>query len=412
MHITELFLSAFSGINNNRKRAFLTMFGIIVGIASVITILCVGQGLKGAINDQFDELGVDQITLTNKTNDDGIIESEDILTLKDVSYLKGYKPLLAISPKQSISFVEAVDTLDKNKVKDINLIGVNEDYYKLFKDNKILYGRTISKRDVDNMSMVTVIPNGLSKEVFGTENSVGKKLTLKTSLGSIDFKVIGVKKDNNSELTKMFNVPIDIIVPISYTQMLKNNDDNLSSITFKVNSTNNMNVFGNSIIRLLQIKNGTNDAYKYTSIESEIDQINSILSIFTIFLTSVASISLLVGGVGVMNIMLVSVTERTKEIGIRKSLGATNANIKFQFLIESAILSGIGGVIGILLGLFTGFTLTSVASIIFNMEIIPSISILSVIVVITISCGIGILFGVYPAGKAAKLDPIESLRFD
>ncbi len=407
MHITELFLSAFSGITNNKKRTFLTIFSIMVGITSVITILCVGQGLKGAINDQLDSFGVDQITITNKKNYSGLLDSADSLKISDIAYLKSYKPIKGVSAQLSTSFKEAVDIPSKDKGIDASLIGINEDYYIMDKHN-ILYGRKILKEDVESMSMVAVITNGLSNLIFGTENSVGKNLILKTHLGRLRFKIIGIEDDEYSFYDSYANV----YVPISYVQMIKNNNDKLSRLIVKVNDIKNVNEFGNNIIRFLEIKNNTNNVYKYRIEDSEIKDINSTISMFTIFLTSVASISLLVGGVGVMNIMLVSVTERTKEIGTRKSLGATNANIKLQFLIESAILSGLGGIIGILSGLSLGFIITSFASTIFNMKILPSISILSIVVVISISCSIGILFGVYPASKAAKLDPVESLRFE
>jgi len=409
MNILESFKMAISSILSNKMRSFLTMLGIIIGISSVITIVSLGNGGKNYIADQFAKMGSNTVTLS--VDSSKVEQTSDYFTLDDVKQIKNRVDTAKyISPNVSEKGTARTDT----KTNTANITGVNADY-SLISNVEIVYGRFLNDREVEEGKSVAVIDQTSAKALFGTDDVVGKSFKLGPTASSKSATVIGVSKASSmfgggggGRSRSGDSTPALVTVPVTFLQTLYPIDFNISTLSITSTSQANTIQTGDDALKIVQTKhdNKTLDLYKAANSASMLESINQVLGIFTTFLSAVAAISLLVGGIGVMNIMLVSVTERTKEIGIRKAIGATTNAILFQFLTESVILSLIGGLIGMAIGLISAQIIGSFAS------IVPSVSILVVLEVILFSSAVGIFFGIYPAKKAAKLNPIDALRYE
>lgn len=399
MNLTESVKSAVINVFSNKMRSILTMLGIIIGISSVIMITSVGTGFKNSISDTFSQMGIEGIKLMIKTDKE--IKNSDYFTENDITFLKQNPNVNHVSP-----VVMDTCTVNLRTVGDTQnciVLGTNNEL-KYSQSIKITNGRFLMDKDSSNHSNVVVIDGKLSRKIFGREDSVGEKIKAKFKTVSIDLTVVGIFKSEDVSVSA-FNMPSYVYVP--YTTLLEfSSSKNLDTFLITAYDKNKLDALSTEIVRLLEIRHNTSEKYYTQNIVQTMESINNTLNMVTSFIVLVAAISLLVGGIGVMNIMLVTVTERTREIGIRKSLGATNANIKFQFLIEAVILTVIGGILGIILGYSGGSILGSIVN------VSPDFSIGAVFITVLISSAIGIIFGVYPAGKAAKLDPIEALRYE
>jgi len=410
MNILESLKMAISSILSNKMRSFLTMLGIIIGISSVITIIGLGNGGKNYIGEEFAKMGSNTVTLN--VDPSKVEQVSDYFTLDDVKQIKDRVGTAKyISPNVTKKGTARTDT----KTSTANVTGVNTDY-SLISNVEIVYGRFINEREVEEGKSVAVIDQTSAKALFGTDDAVGKSFKLGPVGSSKSATVVGVSKASS-----MFgsgrsgppsrsgdSTPTLVTVPVTFLQTLFPLDFNISTLTMTSTSQENSVQTGNEALKILQTKhdNKATDLYKATNSASMLESINQVLGIFTTFLSAVAAISLLVGGIGVMNIMLVSVTERTREIGIRKAIGATTNAILFQFLTESVILSVIGGLIGMTLGIVAAQIIGSFVG------ITPSVSILVILETILFSSAVGIFFGIYPARKAAILDPIDALRYE
>lgn len=410
MNILESLKMAISSILSNKMRSFLTMLGIIIGISSVITIIALGNGGKNYIGEEFAKMGSNTVTLN--VDPSKVEQASDYFTLDDVKQIKDRVGTVKyVSPNVTEKGTARTDT----KTSTANVTGVNTDY-SLISNVEIVYGRFLNEREVEEGKAVAVIDQTSAIALFGTDDVVGKTFKLGPVGSSKSATVVGVSKASS-----MFggsrsgppsrngdSTPTLVTVPVTFLQTLFPLDFNISTLTMTSTSQSNSVQTGNDALKILQAKhdNKTADLYKATNSASMLESINQVLGIFTTFLSAVAAISLLVGGIGVMNIMLVSVTERTKEIGIRKAIGATTNAILFQFLTESVILSVIGGLLGMTLGIVAAQIIGSFAG------INPSVSILVILETILFSSAVGIFFGIYPARKAAKLDPIDALRYE
>lgn len=402
MNFLESFKVAIGSIMSNKMRSFLTMLGIIIGISSVITIVSLGKGGQSAITGEFEKIGVNLLEVKVDTNTN--LNKDDYFTMKDV---KNISERISDVKNAAPIFQTSGQIKTEKYTKRAIIVGTNNDYTSVTTLD-ILYGRFINNKDVLLGNNVILIDNLSAKKLFGYEDCTGKTVKVGNNSSTVNATIIGVFKNESEPYAASFaeNMPIYIYCPITFTEKLFSNNFNIGQIEVSINSNKNLEAASSNIVRLLEVTHHNKDKYKAESIMKQLEQVNNILNIFTMIIGAIAGISLLVGGIGVMNIMLVSVTERTREIGIRKAIGATRKDILIQFLIESVIISLIGGVIGMLLGVFAAYGIGSV------LKVTPSVSIATIFIAFAFSSAVGIFFGIYPANKASKLDPIEALRYE
>lgn len=398
MNFIENFKMAIDSIKANKMRSFLTMLGIIIGISSVITIVSLGSGGKNSIVGEFEKMGANNMTITVDTNN---LQGNDYITLKDIDAIKTkVNTVKYVSP----IFQQRGKISSEGKVKSASITGSNEQYNQI-NNSTILYGRFFNQNELLNGKAVVVIDENSVKDLFGYSDVIGKTIKVGSDTLSKSVTIIGVTESVNMGPQRDTAF---LITPITFLKNLYPNADRISSLTLTADLKEDSELAAKSAINILESRhnNSGKDVYKAQSMMERLSQVDNILSIFTTFIAAVAAISLLVGGIGVMNIMLVSVTERTREIGIRKAIGATTKTILIQFLTESSIVSLIGGIIGLIIG----FTASQLIGLIVG--ITPTISVSAVLGVILFSSAIGIFFGIYPAKKAASLDPIDALRYE
>lgn len=402
MNLLESFKIAIDSIKANKLRSFLTMLGIIIGISSVITIVSLGQGGQRAITGEFEKLGAASV---NIKIDSTKAQGTDYFTLTDVKQIK--EKVETVNYATPVSQKRGVASTDK-KSKTAIIRGGTSDLFYL--DNvEILYGRYFNERELQEGRAVAVIDSTAAEDLFGFQEAVGLSLKLGPEATAKKVNIIGVYKGVTNPFARAGNnnMPVFVSVPITLLDNLYSGIQ-LDTIAIMATSKEDTEIAANSSISILEARhnNRGKEIYNPESIFTQLEQINTVLGIFTAFIGAVAAISLLVGGIGVMNIMLVSVTERTREIGIRKSLGATTKTILIQFLMESIIISLIGGLLGMTFGIIGGVVLGRIAG------ITPAVSFVAVLGAILFSIAVGLFFGIYPARQAARLNPIDALRYE
>lgn len=398
----EYIKSAIASIMGNKGRSFLTMLGIIIGISSVLTVLIIGDGMKATVNSEFDSIGAATATVSfDNTKTDKKFTKQELDLIED-----SISDIYGISP--SFTVYGNTDTRKHQKV-EVSITGESEASVNAGQI-KMLHGRYYSESDVGDAKNVLVVSQTFANVVFGYEDVVGQVVSITAYDRTSEFTILGVREDNQIDQV-LANLGEDVIVMGSgpYTSLADSFDykvdDMFTSFTIYMDSENKNKVLSQTraVVENITGLRGEN-AVKISSGYGFDETTNSILDIITSVVAIIAAISLLVGGIGVMNIMTVSVTERTREIGIRKSLGARTSSILTQFLAEAAILTFTGGVIGIILGLSISFLICKIVD--FSFTVNPML----VAGVVLISTSIGLFFGIYPAKRAANLDPIEALR--
>jgi putative ABC transport system permease protein len=402
MNFMESFKSAIQSIRSNKMRSFLTMLGIIIGISSVITIVSIGEGGRKYIAGEFEDIGTNVINLRVKAaNND--IDSSDFFTMEDAELIKNKIPKV----KSVMPLSEGFGRIRvENKSKEAAIEATTESYFDVLNAD-LLNGRILNEHDVQTAKSVAVIDDIAAMKLFHSTEVIGEKITIKVQDKAINPVIVGVIKNPNGNLAAAFgdNFPATVIIPITIAdKILQNTDIGFMSVTL-TDMTNSKEI-SNKIVRLLEKKHRNSGKYAAEEGFKQLDTLNKVLSTFTAVIGAIAGISLIVGGIGVMNIMLVSVTERTREIGIRKALGAKRRDIAVQFLTESLILCLIGGAIGMTLGVSLGYA----AGRFINVSAVVSPKVIAISFLF--SSAVGIFFGIYPANKAAKLDPIEALRYE
>ncbi|MGH4117698.1 ABC transporter permease [Clostridium sp.] len=403
MNIFESIKTALTSIKANKMRAFLTMLGIIIGISSVITIVSLGQGGQLAITGEFAKLGAASVTVKVSGEE---AQSTDYITLEDVKQIKQkIESIKYASP----SFQVRGSVFSENGSKDAYMRGGSPDLAYI-NNTEIIFGRYFSEKEYLQGTAVGIIDETDAITLFGYTDVVGESIKVGQNTLMKKMTIVGVEKGITSPFGGGRNSgkPIIITSPVTFLSTLQSKEFKISSMTVVADSQDNSESVGNGTIRMLESRHNSRgkEIYSAENALAMLEQINSVLGIFTAFISAVAAISLLVGGIGVMNIMLVSVTERTREIGIRKAVGATTKIILMQFLIESVILSSIGGIIGMILGIVGAEIIGSFAG------ITPVVSLASIVGSILFSSAVGVFFGIYPAKKAAELDPIDALRYE
>jgi putative ABC transport system permease protein len=418
MNLLENIFLAFNGLVANKMRALLTMLGIIIGIGSVIAITSVGNAMTGSLNDAMASFGITniQVMITTKDNDrygpgsgGGSSITEDDLISDEMlaKYQKKYgDKISSIGLTQSAG----VGTIkDNHKTSSVSISGVNAGD-EVTGNITLLNGRFISEKDDQSSKNVAVISERLVSSLYSASQSpLGQEIKLETDNGYKTFTVIGVFQEAASSTFIRNNNPrTTFYIPVTTAKRMTDANEGYSSITVTGKTGIDCTQFADDTQTYFNTFYTNNKKYQCQamSLESEISQMNTMMDTLSLAISVIAAISLLVGGIGVMNIMLVSVTERTREIGVRKALGAPDSAIRAQFIIESMIICFIGGIFGILLGTGLGF----VGGMLLKQTAVPSIS--SIVVAVGFSMAIGIFFGYYPANKAAKLDPIEALRYE
>lgn len=404
----EYIKMALKNITANKGRSFLTMLGIIIGIASVIMVMAVGDGTANAMNAEVQDLGIGQIYVycsDDAQTAEAWITPEDIEAVKDkVDGIDG------ASPDDGTSG----ETVTGKGEFAVTLSGGTEDSWKSLNYN-MKRGSYYTEADVQEGNRVCVLTDEDAKRLFGSDDVVGMDLEVTVDGITQSYRIVGVtqQKENGNFVSYTYEgMPVTLNVPYtSFEAFGWESDAFYSFYAFTADGADAQQA-ARDLIHLLESRHQSagEDYYQIQSFQDMLSELNSMLGIVTTFISCVAAISLFVGGIGVMNIMLVSVTERTREIGIRKSLGAKTSSILMQFLAEAAILTIVGGIIGILLGLLGATGICSIMSSAMESTIHPGITVSTVLGATLFSCAVGVFFGIYPARKAAKLSPIEALR--
>lgn len=406
MNFFESVRTALNAIWVNKLRSLLTMLGIIIGISSVIAVVALGNGTENAIGKEFESFGVKRVILYMNWRED--VLSRDIFNHEDVDAIdetfKEELSALSITVDEQGSVIA---NNNKNKRSNVSIHGVDDDY-PIIESVDMIEGRFLLKNEVETKRTSIVISDKMAMEVFGRKNVIGELVSIESNGQMIDFNIVGLFEKKSSMFSGFAEESFDVYIPYTYAEVLGNYGDYVYTIQGSIAEGVDSKELLDKLITFIERRHNNVGQEKYNSYlpENELESINKVMGILTAVISAIAGISLLVGGIGVMNIMLVSVTERTREIGIRKALGATHKEIMSQFLIEAVIISLIGGMIGTLFGI----GIASIISKFANMQAVADLPTIAIAWIF--SATVGVVFGLLPANKAAKLNPIDALRYE
>ncbi len=412
MTIQDILKTSFNGLRVNKSRSALTILGIVIGITAIILIMAVGQSASDLILNQIRGLGSTTIVVEAGREPQGpsdfaelftdSLKQRDVDAIKNPSFVQGIKEL---TPE----IIQVAPVTYENETIRTNILGASEVSAKVL-DIYPSEGAFFTDEDIKQRASLAVIGSEVKRKLFGQSNAVGEKIKIKNK----SFRVIGVLSPKGQVL--FFNVDDMIIIPYTTGQKYIAGINYFNAIVIRAESEEIVPQVVQDIKKTLrenhEITDSSKDDFHVMTQQDAADRVKTVTGVLTTLLVAVAAISLLVGGIGIMNIMLVSVTERTREIGLRKAIGATNDDILIQFLTESIMLTGIGGMIGIVLGaslsLLTSLVLTKLVGLAWTFRF----PIMAALLGISVSTFVGLIFGIYPAKQAAKKSPIEALRYE
>lgn len=405
MLFSESVQIAVTALLGNKLRSILTMLGIIIGVGAVIAMISIGMGVKQNVTNSIASLGSNMlIVMPGSTNKGGVRSaagSSQKLKYEDAeAFKKKIKNIDYVSPTVNGSY----QIVNGHENWNSSVYGVTPEYLKI-RDLTIGTGSFITQNDLNSRNRVAVIGTTVATNLFESENPVGKNIRINNQ----PYKVIGVIESKGQSSMGQDQDDV-VIIPLTTAQERLMGITYIRSINIQVSSADKIESVQGQVETLLRqrhhIVGDKEDDFTVRNLTSLMETMTSTTTMLTLFLGSIAAISLLVGGIGIMNIMMVSVTERTREIGIRKALGATFKNIMMQFLIESVVIGVIGGLLGVAVGV--GIALAIAKTGLFQTVITAA----PILISFSFSVGIGLFFGIYPARKAARLDPIEALRYE
>lgn len=410
--IWEYIKIALKNIQSNKGRSFLTMLGIIIGISSVILIVSTGEGVKEGVSGSLDDLvgGYIEFYAPNNEESGEYIEFTDAdldMIIEKVEHVKGATDFWMFSnatAQSSKGTFSAAPTFGNESLQFYNT-------------SPLVKGRYFTKSDCQKGNKVCVITEKSAKKLFGSTDVLGMTVSMNLYGITQDYTIIGIRKDNDSAAKSMVfaTADVEMEIPISVLESVYGYyTEKFTMFYVFCDSTEYVDSVSAQVMNLLEARYNVRgkDAIEVYDLASQVDTISDVLNYVTVFVVLVAAIALVVGGIGVMNIMLVSVTERTKEIGIRKALGAKTSSIMFQFLMEAVIITLIGGLLGIIIGILGAKGICSIIEMLGMSGITARVNPAVVLGATAFSSMVGIFFGIYPAKKAARLSPIEALRHE
>lgn len=410
MKIFQTIKLSLTNLAANKARSFLTMLGIIIGVGSVITIMAVGAGAQSFVFNQIESFGTNLVGVLPGASDEegppasvfGVIITT--LTYEDAKELRKIPHMIAVTPYANGN----ANASYRNKTINVSFSGVSSEFIKV-EDASIERGRFIHADEDESVAKVAVLGSVVAEKLFGEENPIGEKIRVNQE----SFSVIGVMKKRGSSF--LTNQDEQILMPVKTAQKIMLGINHVSVIRGKVDEKENIPLVISEMEKTLQkrhnIKDEKKNDFSIRSMDQALDIIGNVTDALNLFLGAIAAISLIVGGIGIMNIMLVSVTERTREIGLRKAIGAKRGSIMSQFLLESVMMTFVGGFVGIILGIiFSAIIALAVNYLGYYWDL--AITPFSVILSVSVAILIGVVFGFYPAYKAAKLNAIEALRYE
>ncbi|MFP3892507.1 ABC transporter permease [Exiguobacterium indicum] len=378
--IRETLRMAWSNIWHHKMRSFLTTLGVIIGVASIIALISIVNGATASINEEVASFGANKLTV--QTTETPLKEGLSPAQLEELNTIKGTR---GVSP--TVSTVRDI-RVENHSLDQVTIEGRNHIYYRESED--VPQGRGIVISDVKQQTHVAVVSPSVARTLYPGQVAIGKTI----KLDGLNYRIVGVSDADGDQIVIPYTTALRTLGVTAVKQV----------DIFKTDAADVATVKRDVTAKLYQFYNGRDDTYDVVSLDEALDSIDQINTMLSLLLTGIASISLIVGGIDIMNMMLVSVTERTTEIGLRKALGAKPRTIRLQFLLESILLSLMGGVIGILVGAMLAFGVSLMISTPFTL------SVSTILLAAGFSIGVGVLFGYMPARKASRLNPIEALR--